>query len=66
MTPDNFNAWVDHNTRLVEAEAARRLWTAIAWVLAAIAGGILAAIIVKSALARAIADAATLPATLMF
>lgn len=36
MTPDNFNAWVDHNTRLINADRRARLVRIAAWALVGI------------------------------
>lgn len=66
MNDDFQSAWLDHNTRLIDAERSRRFWRVTSIALAAIGAGILAFLIVQYALIRAIAEAATLPTIMMF
>lgn len=66
MSDDFESSWVDQNTKLIDAERARRFWRMTYIVLAAIGTGILAFLIVQNAIIRAIADAATLPTKMMF
>jgi hypothetical protein len=59
MNEDFQSPWLDHNTRLIEAEQSRRLWAAIAIVFAALAAGVLIWMIALYALNAAIEATAT-------
>ena len=49
---DDFNAWIDHNTRAIRADRRQRALTWAAWTLIALGAGVLATLAVSVLLAR--------------